>query len=76
MNLITINDCIFTDYIETSNPYINRKIKNIMLTYLNNKDYKVKKLQPLKGGKSRRVKKGNQLKKTRKVKKVKKTRKV
>lgn len=39
-NLITINNCIFTDYIETSNPYINRKIKNIMLTHLNNKDYK------------------------------------
>tara|TARA_Y100000816_G_C26101550_1_gene583972 strand:+ start:1256 stop:1909 length:654 start_codon:yes stop_codon:yes gene_type:complete len=76
------------DKIKTNAKYLNNsnmlkeffQLKNLVETErkkaLNNKDYKVKKLQPLKGGKSRRVKKGNQLKKTRKVKKVKKTRKV
>ena len=39
-NLISINGCIFSDYIETSNYFINNEIKNIILSQLNNTYYK------------------------------------
>ena len=38
-NLISINGCIFSDYIETSNYYINTEIKNITLSQLNKVDH-------------------------------------
>jgi hypothetical protein len=72
------------DKIKTNAKYLNNsnmlkeffQLKNLVETErkkaLNNKDYKVKKLQLLKGGKSRRVKKRNQVKN----KKSKKTRKL
>jgi hypothetical protein len=41
-NIINIKNCIFTDYIETSNPSVNSKIKSKMISYLNKKNYKNK----------------------------------
>jgi hypothetical protein len=38
-NKIVCNNCIFRDYIETSNSLINNKIKNIILKKLNNSEY-------------------------------------
>ena len=38
-NLISINGSTFSDYIETSNPIANNKIKNIMISYLNKSKY-------------------------------------
>jgi hypothetical protein len=40
-NKIIINNCIFRDYIETSNYNINHKIKEIVLSNLNNKQINI-----------------------------------
>jgi len=41
-NVIQANNCLFRDYIETSDPTVNHEIKRYMLNYLNNNQAKMK----------------------------------
>ena len=41
-NKININNCMFRDYIETSNYTINRKVKEIVLSNLNNRQINIR----------------------------------